>query len=52
MLEGLDMRLKYNLYVQTRLQSGRKYLSYDLWKQEYATDYDLQSELKVDEQSK
>lgn len=38
------MRFKYFLYVQVRSQAGRKYLSYDLWKQEYATDYDLQEE--------
>lgn len=40
----MSIREKYRLYCNMRKQAQRKYLSYDLWKQEYATDVDLQME--------
>lgn len=40
----MSIQEKYEQYRNVRLQTQRKYLSYDLWKQEYATNVDLQSE--------
>lgn len=39
----MTIKQKYDQYRNVRLQAQREYLSYDLWKQEYATDVDLQS---------
>lgn len=42
--EQMSIREKYRRYCNVRKQAQRKYLSYDLWKQEYATAVDLQME--------
>lgn len=43
----ISIREKYSRYCDARKQAQREYLSYDLWKQEYATDADLQMESKL-----
>lgn len=40
----MSLRIKYINYRNARERSGRAWLPYDLWKQEYATDAELQRE--------
>ena len=40
----MNLQEKYRQYCNVWKQQQRKYLTYDLWKQEYATNADLQME--------